>query len=468
MPKNPEVAAHQHPDQRPRSSSAAVAGVVASSGAQQCPVCSKTNPATAYYCHHDGTPLTKDGREGPIRVANLPFPMPFYFSDGQACASFNQLALTCASHWEEACALLADGIWATWFRSIGRLDLSTAATRAAAESDRDAGLSQLLALFPADPEFLRPPKLALESTEVNLGQLTPGTDLSFDLVLYNQGLLLLRGSIWTDCEWLVLGHRAGPSQKLFQTRNVCTVPVHVLGHKLRAGLKPLQGGITLESNGGRVTVPVRAVIPIRPFPRGPAGNDVLAGAMSPRVLAQRARAHAREAAVLFERGMVKAWYASNGWTYPVEGGAVSGVAAVQQFFESLGLTQPPTLTLDPVCLVFRGRVGERFETTLTVRTAESKPVYAQAWSNSDWVACGPIKHLGNKVKIGLEILVPPCPGQTVQAQVTIRGNGNQVFALLVFLTVEQESASAAGPNAATPKTIRKGVEALLRGFLGDR
>lgn len=463
MPKNPEVVPRQRPDQSPRSWPAAPDRDAEGSAPQPCPVCSKTNPATAYYCHHDGTPLTKDAGQGPIPVANLPFPMPFYFSDGQACASFNQLALTCASHWDEACALLTDGIWAAWFRTLGRLDLATVANQAAAEPDRDAGLSQLLSHLPADPEYLRPPKLALESGEVNLGQLTPGADLSFDVVIYNQGMLMLRGSIWTDCEWLVLGHRTGPSQKLVQTRNVCTVPVYVLGHKLRAGLKPIEGGITLETNGGRLTVPVRAFIPVRPFPRGPAGNDVLTGARSPRDLAVRAKAHPREAAVLFERGLVKAWYASNGWTYPVEGSEGSGVGAVQQFFEALGLTQPPKLSLDPVSLVFRGRIGERIATSLTVRTAESKPVYAQAWSNRDWVSCGPNTYLGNKVKIGLEILVPPAPGQTLQAQVTIRGNGNQIFAVLVFLTVEEETVPAAAPG-----TIRKGVGALLRGFLGER
>src|SRR5262249_44202134 len=112
MPSKQELAGRQSPDQP-----------------QQCPVCSKTNPATAFYCHFEGTPLPKDGRPGPVQVAALPFPVPFYFSDGQACATFNQLALSCASHWEEACALLGDGIWASWFRTIGRLDLAAAANR---------------------------------------------------------------------------------------------------------------------------------------------------------------------------------------------------------------------------------------------------------------------------------------------------------------------------------------------------
>ena len=32
---------------------------------------------------------------------------------------------------------------------------------------------------------------------------------------------------------------------------------------------------------------------------------------------------------------MKAWYASNGWTYPIQGSHGSGRGAVQQFFERL-------------------------------------------------------------------------------------------------------------------------------------
>src|SRR5688500_5471675 len=98
---------------------------------RQCPACSKTNPDDALYCYYDGRNLSKDRQEGPLQLGTLPFPMPFCFPDGQACANFNQLALACAERWDEACGLLKAGYWPTFFGSMGRLDLAMAAKQAA-------------------------------------------------------------------------------------------------------------------------------------------------------------------------------------------------------------------------------------------------------------------------------------------------------------------------------------------------
>src|SRR5205085_5044267 len=132
---------------------------------------------------------------------------------------------------------------------------------------------------------------------------------------------------------------------------------------------------------GVLTASVRAEVPIRPFPHGVYANDVLAGARTPREIALKAKEFPNEAAVLFEQGAVKAWYASNGWTYPVEGSQGSGKGAVQQFFEALGLTAPPRLQLGTAALSFHGNPGEFLVRHVRVLTDELKPVYAQAWVN---------------------------------------------------------------------------------------
>jgi hypothetical protein len=62
-------------------------------------------------------------------------------------------------------------------------------------------------------------------------------------------------------------------------------------------------------------------------------------------VAEKAKAHPREAAPLFEQGVVSRWYKDNGWTYPVQGPASSGLAAVQQYFEALGLTPAPKVDI---------------------------------------------------------------------------------------------------------------------------
>jgi hypothetical protein len=441
----------------------------------QCPVCSKLNPADAGYCYYDGTALSGDRAQGPLRIGNIPFPTPFYFSDGQACANFNQLALACTNRWDEARRLLADGIWPLFFGGIWRHDLAMAARQLAAEPDLDRALSLLLEVLPADPESLRPATLAVESLEENLGEMTPGTDRTFEVVIFNQGMLPLRGMLTSTCDWLVFGDRAGPSQRMFETRNVCTVPVRVLGSKLRAGFQPLQGDIIVDSNGGSITVPVRVSVPIRPFPKGVYANDALADARSPRDIARKAKEFPNEAAILFEQSAVKAWYESNGWTYPIEGSEATGKGALQQFFEALGLTKPPPLQIDTASFMLQGKVGERLSRLVTLRTEEAKPVYAQAQSSQTWIQVGPIKFLGNKAKIPVEIVVPSCPGQMVHAQVTIQGNGKQRFVVPVSVVVEVEPppvAEAGRPSTAQapqglPELVRQGIRAVWRSFRGQ-
>jgi hypothetical protein len=402
----------------------------------QCPTCSKVNPADAVYCYYDGRSLKAGGPEGPVGLGTSPFPLPFCFADGQSCANFNQLALACDERWGEARRLLAEGIWHAYFASIGRLDLAAAARQAAAEPDLDVGLSHLLEQLPVAGDTLRPPKLAVPSAEEDLGTLEPGKDHKFELRITNQGMLVLRGMVTTECDWLSFGERAGgPSLKMFQTRNVFTLPVRVLGGQVRAGQKPLEGQIVIDTNGGLITLPVRADVPIRPFPKGQYANDVLAGARSPRELAVKAKAHLKEAAVLFEQGAVKVWYLSNGWTYPVQGSAGTGKGAVQQFFEALGLTKAPRLEIDTERIVCRGRPGQGLTRHVTVSTKEPRFVYAQAWSTQDWVQPGPARAQGNTAIIPLHIQVPPRPGEKLQADVRVEGNGKQQFVVPVTLAV---------------------------------
>jgi hypothetical protein len=404
--------------------------------ASQCPACSKTNPPHALYCYYDGRALSKDRQDGPLQLGTMPFQMPFYFVDGTMCANFNQLALACDERWEEAKGLLADGFWPTFLGGIGRLDLAAAAKQAALEPDRDLGLSQLIERFPADPEALRRPNLTLGAAEESLGTLTPGHDKTFELTILNRGMLILRGTAISNCDWLVFGDRTGPSQKMFQTRNICNLKVRALGHKLRAGLKPLQGEIVVDSNGGTQTLVVKAEVPIIPFPKGVYANDALAGAKSPHEIALRSKQFPNEAAILFEQGAVKSWYASNGWIYPIDGSEGHGKGAVQQFFEALGLTKPPRLSLDTEFLNFKGKIGQRLTRRVTLGTEEAKPVYAQTYTTQDWITFGPIKYMGNKVRIQVDVVVPPLPGQTVLSEIIIQGNGKQRFVVPVSVAVE--------------------------------
>ena len=176
------------------------------------------------------------------------------------------------------------------------------------------------------------------------------------------------------------------------------LPVHVVGDRLRAGAKPLEAHLTVESNGGTVTVLVRATVPITPFAGG-----ALDGAKSPRQIAEKARANPKEAAVQFENGEVIAWYKANGWTYPVQGPPASGVAGVQQFFEALGLTPAPKVEINVKSVALEHNPGDSLRYVLEVKTEEKKPIYAHAKSNQTWLEVGRGKANGRTVAIPLSI-----------------------------------------------------------------
>src|SRR5262245_22657481 len=332
---------------------------------QTCTKCSRANPPEAVYCYFDGMVLAgHGGNGGPVSVGSQRFQSEFVFPSGHRCRSFDELALACQSHWNEARDLLQQGYLQNFLGNLGRLDLAQAAREAARFPDRDRGLDQLLGKLPSG--VLDPAKLRVEPQEVSLGTLQVGQDRKFDLRLHNQGMRLLYGSVTCeDCNWLVLGEGQGAPQKVFQCANEAAVPVRVLGKQLRAGNKPLEARLVVESNGGTMTVLVKAEVPVKAFPDG-----VLDGAKSPRQVAEKAKASPKEAAPLFERGAVAKWYESNGWTYPVQGPSASGIGAVQQFFEALGLTPAPKVEISERSIGLRGQPGPRRRPALEVETRE--------------------------------------------------------------------------------------------------
>jgi hypothetical protein len=250
------------------------------------------------------------------------------------CRNFDQLALACQQNWKAAVDLLKQGFLCSFLGGLGRADLALAAQEAASFPDQDRGLDQFLSKLPT--QVLDTPKLKTEPAEVNLGQVPMGTNREFELHLVNQGMRLVYGSVVSDCKWLALGEAPGSPQRLFQFGTDMTIPVHVRGHHLRAGTKPLEGKLVVDSNGGTVSVRVRADVPVKPFTDG-----ALAGSISPRQIAEKAKASPKDAATLFEKGSVADWFTLNGWKYPVQGPSASGLGAVQQFFEALGLARRP-------------------------------------------------------------------------------------------------------------------------------
>jgi hypothetical protein len=396
-----------------------------------CRNCSRTNPPEAQYCYWDGAVL--DGRApagGPIAIGAQPFHSPFVFPNGRQCRNFDELVLACYGEWKEASDLLRQGYLESFFGALGRADLASAAKQAARAADADRGLDQLLNKLPCGTR--EPPKLFAQPLEVNLGQISRATDRHFVLHLENQGMGLLQGSVvCDDTAWLMLGEGSGSPRKVFQCLHEFTLPVQIHGKALRAGNKTLEGRLNLESNGGSAVVVVRVDVPVQPFPEG-----VLAGAISPRQVAEKAKANPKGAAPLFEKGAVAAWYDDNGWIYPVQGPASSGLGAIQQFFEALGLVKPPVVEISETAIHLHGSAGEAVEHVLQVRAHEKRPVFAHATTGAPWIQIGRIVLDGRTARIPIKVPnVPPRPGEQLQGKVQVTANGGQRFLVSVTLDI---------------------------------
>jgi hypothetical protein len=400
-----------------------------------CGKCRRVNPADAAYCYFDGNILNGHGAARPVAAGRKAFTHPFVFPSGRTCHTYDELALACHEEWDEARSLLRQGYLERFLGGLGRADLARSARDLARAPDEDHALDALLERLPTD--VLQPPYLHAGAAEINLGTMTIGQDRRFDLQLENRGMRLLRGSVVSDdAPWLSLGEGAGARQKLFECTASATIPVQVVGQRLRAGNKPLEGKLSIESNGGNFVVTVRAEVPIKPYP-----DDVLKGAVTPRQVAEKAKAAPKDAAPLFESGAVADWYRSNGWVYPVQGPAASGIGAVQQFFEALGLTPPPKVEVSTRAINLSGAAGERLDYVVQVGTLEKRPVYAHGVSDQPWLKVGRANLQGRTASLPLTVpAVPDRPGERLQATVTVIANGNQRFPVSVCLAVERQAA----------------------------
>ena len=400
--------------------------------AQTCSKCSRANPADAVYCYYDGFVLAGHSQNGgPVAVGSKPFGHPFVFPTGRHCRNFNELALACVEDWDAARDLLRQGYLETFLGGLGRIDLVLAAKESAKFPDADRGLDQLLDKLPSDT--LGKPQLAVETQEINLGVVPVGTERQFQLHLENQGMRLLYGTVSCPdkAPWLTIGDTPNTLSKSVQFGQDLRLTIKVAPDRLRAGNKPLEGTLVVETNGGTAAVKVRAEVPVKPFPPG-----VLGGAKTPREVAVKAKAHHKEVAALFEDGTVAAWYKDNGWTYPVQGPSSSGIGAIQQFYEALGLVQPPKVSISDRKIQLRGDPGAPLRYTVKVETQEKRPVYAHGSSNVPWLEVGRAKLAGRSATINLSVpAVPNRPGETLTAQLVVQSNGNQRFVVPVTLQV---------------------------------
>jgi hypothetical protein len=398
--------------------------------ASTCRICRRVNPLDAMFCYYDGVALDAAHASGPLAAGVKPFHAPFVLPSGRSCRTFDELVMACDTDWEAGKDVLVSGFLEGFLGGLGRVDLAMAARQASKAPDNDLALDDFLTKLPST--IRGPAKLQVDTTEFNLGEVPFGSERRWTLELHNGGAGLLHGTVsCASTPWLAVGDLPAGPQKYYKCRHETTVPVQLVGKALRAGSRPLVGKIVVESNGGMVEIPVTVSVPVKPYPDG-----LLAGAKTPRQIAEKSRAAPKEAAPYFSSGAVAGWYATNGWTYPIQGPAAFGIGAVQQFFEALGLVTPPKVTISTTNVEFKGAVGATLDHVLEVETVEKRPVFAHAISQAAWLQVGKISILRQTARIPLIIpSVPSMPGETLEAQVLVSANGNQRFSVKVTVAI---------------------------------
>lgn len=390
-----------------------------------CPRCQHVNPDVAGFCYFDGVALgAGDGQ------AHTRLPREFVFPSGRVCRTYNELAAGCQDEWHVARALLLDGTLGQFLAGVGRIDLAQAAQRARNNPDSDLGLEVFIGGLPTTA--LEGPRLDLHPRRISLGRMAVGDKKDIDLVVANRGKGLLIGDLSVSDSWLRLVNADGAAERaslkiLDQQRFVLRVNTQGL-----AALRTYGGKLTVITNGGIVEVSVSVDLQARPFPHAP-----FAGVDRPQALAQRMHAQPKAAVPILENGEIAAWFAANGWTYPVQGPSAQGVGAVQQFFEAMGLAKPPPVALSEPTLDVDCYAGEICRGHLLLHTPARKWVYGIIEAEARWLrVLTPNVSGPQQARIDFDFQTGALAPGTYHTRLRVTANGGQVVTTQVRLNVE--------------------------------
>lgn len=370
----------------------------------------------------------------------------FVFPSGRRCRTFDELVQGCYNEWEEARELLYTGTFGSFLAATGRADLKRVADEAKAQADRDMGLTNFINQLPAAQ--VQGPKLNLTPRRMVVGPLHIGEQQRVQLKITNEGRGLLQGKLTVaeGADWLRILEGDDRASCPIKASREQAIPILADMAKLVAD-QNYTGKLVVVTNGGVAEVIVRLNLLVRPFARAP-----FAGARTPRDLARMFREKPHDAVNMFTTGDVQRWFASNGWDYPVVGPPAPGLAAVQQFFEALGLAKPPVLGISTPEFRLACTPSQPIEHQVTIKAGADKIVYGRADSDAPWLkvltpnVCGQMK---TDISFRIEPALMPEDRQ-YQGTVRIIANGNQTLNVRVFVEMRgnpprPKSQSSSGP-----------------------
>ncbi|MSQ95556.1 MAG: hypothetical protein EXR98_13495 [Gemmataceae bacterium] len=393
---------------------------------QVCQRCKHFNPEYAAYCYFDGVVLQAQQNAAVLRL-----PSDFTFPSGRRCKTFDELAQGCQEEWAAARDLLMRGTFAHFFTNCNRVDLVRAANDAKAQANPDIGLTTFLTALPGTRTAT--PKLDLNPRRILLGKVVGGDTKTVPLTITNQGQGMLQGTLTISegQDWLSLGPKPGLHEIEISTAREQSVKLTITTKGQAAG-QSYGARLTVVTNGGVVEVPLRMDLVAQAYAKAP-----FQGVRSQREMAEKMRSAPKAAVPVLESGDVQRWFELNGWLYPMRGTPIKGVAGVQQFFESMGVSKPPVVQLSKKEIRVTCKYKETARAQVALQTAAKKWVYANLSSDSPWLKLAQAQVSGPQhAAIALEIDTNLWTlGPSGEGTVSVVANGGQKLTLKVVVEV---------------------------------
>jgi hypothetical protein len=393
---------------------------------QICPRCQRANPEVAIFCYFDGAELrARQGGQGSFhRLAH-----EFVFPSGRRCGTFDAFAQACRDEWPAARDLLRQGTFKQFFGGTGRTDLAKAAQEAMAQRDPDIALTAFLGALPVTQT--QDPKIDINPRRLLLGKLLAGEKRQLQLTVSNRGQGTLQGTmtVTEGSDWLKIDG-PHPAQCAIATQREQKIALNVETRGLPAG-GTFWAKLTVITNGGAVEVPARMELVAQPYARPP-----FQGAKTPRDMAERMRKLPKAAVPALENGDISRWFAGNGWNFPVRGAQAKGVAGVQQFFETMGLSKPPVVQASTAEARLACNYPETVRSQVAIQTAAKKWVYAVVAGDSPWLRVLTPQVSGpQQATVAFEIDPRLGQGTPLEGKLQITANGGQTLTVKVIADV---------------------------------
>ena len=255
-----------------------------------CPRCQRVNPVGSAYCWFDGGSLLSSAN-GVQKLAQ-----DFIFPSGRRCKTLEDFAQACQDEWSAARDLLAKDAFRQFFIAMGRHDLVRLAQEVMQQTNPDIRLSRFVDGLPV--VRANAPKLDFQPRRFTLGRLPAGDLREIELVLVNQGRGTLQGTVTVNegGDWLSFPESTEGNPVRVQTAKEQRVRLVINASKLKSA-QSYVGQLMVVTSGGVAEVPVRFDLVARPFAKAP-----FQGVRTPRELAEKMRAHPKQAGPMLEAG----------------------------------------------------------------------------------------------------------------------------------------------------------------------